>query len=238
MFLKKIKKKDLGLLIIIFLLILIFIKENNIFKKIYFINSKNFEKRMNDVYGYCDKEYYGFIKMLKNKYKFVNNPKIIDYKIQPNPLWIIYDPSKKNDDKPSIFLNYKNKQNLFFKRKNDFFISDGNIQHTNNIISINFRVNAKFKINNIIKVYKLIDKNRVEIFQKKFNEEISNNKTIKLDFKTEKINSRWEKIYIEILELEKSKLNLIDQITLNLQNKFTFSDDQIIEKFNSCYYIK
>ena len=125
-----------------------------------------------------------------------------------------------------------------FKRKNDFFISDGNIQHTNNIISINFRVNAKFKINNIIKVYKLIDKNRVEIFQKKFNEEISNNKTIKLDFKTEKINSRWEKIYIEILELEKSKLNLIDQITLNLQNKFTFSDDQIIEKFNSCYYIK
>ncbi len=34
MFLKKIKKKDLGLLIIIFLLILIFIKENNIFKKI------------------------------------------------------------------------------------------------------------------------------------------------------------------------------------------------------------
>ena len=238
MFLKKIKKNNLGFLIIIFLLILIFVKENNIFKKIYYINSKNFETRMTMVHGFCDKGYYGFIKMLKNKYKFNNNPKIIDYKIQPNPLWIIYNPEKKIDDKPSIFLNYKKNLDITFNKKNNIFISNNKVQHSNKIESINFKVSKNFKINHLIKVYKLVDNKKVEIFQKKFKEELNNNKIIDLNFKTEKINSRWEDIIIEIQDLEISKLKLIDQIILNLQNKYIFSDNQIIEKFDNCYYIK
>ena len=238
MFLKKIKKNNLGFLIIIFLLLLIFIKENNIFKKIYYINSKNFETRMVKVHGFCNKDYYGFIKMLKNKYKFNNNPKIIDYKIQPNPLWIIYNPEKKFDNKPSIFLNYTKNLNLKFSKKNNIFISDYNVQHSNKIESINFKVSKNFKINHLIKVYKIVDNKKIEIFQKKLNEELNDNKIIDLNFKTEKINSRWENIIIEIQDLEISKLKLINQITFNLQNKYIFSDHQIIEKFNNCYYIK
>jgi len=238
MLLKKIKKNNLGFLIIIFLLILIFVKENNIFKKIYYINTKNFETRMTMVHGFCDKDYYGFIKMLKNKYKFNNNPKIIDYKIQPNPLWIIYNPEKKFDDKPSIFLNYKKKLNITFSKKNNIFISNNKVQHSNKIESISFKVSKNFNINHLIKVYKLVDNKKIEIFQKKINEELNNNEIIDLNFKTEKINSRWENIIIEIQDLEITKLKLIDQIIFNLQNKYIFSDNQIIEKFNNCYYIK
>ena len=238
MFLKKIKKNNLVVLIIIFLLLLIFIKENNIFKKIYYINSKNFESRMTRVHGFCNKDYYGFIKMLKNKYKFNNNPKIVDYKIQPNPIWIIYNPEKKFDNKPSIFLNYKKNLNLKFSKKNNIFISNNNIQHSNKIKSINFKVSKNFKINHLIKVYKIVDNKKIEIFQKKLSEELNSNKIIDLNFKTEKINSRWENIIIEIQDLEVSKLKLIDQITFNLQNKYIFSDSQVIEKFNNCYYVK
>tara|TARA_B100000965_G_scaffold395451_1_gene408995 strand:- start:404 stop:1111 length:708 start_codon:yes stop_codon:yes gene_type:complete len=235
MFLKKI---NLGFLIIIFLLILIFLKENNIFKKIYYINSKNFETRMTMIHGYCDKDYYGFIKTLKNKYKFNNNPKIIDYKIQPNPIWIIYNPKKKLDNKPSIFLNYKENLNIKFKKKNNIFISDNKVQHSNKIESISFKVSKNLTINHLIKIYKFVDNKKVEIFQKNLNDEINNNKKINLNFKTEKINSRWEDIIIEIQNLEISKLKSIDQIILNLQNKYIFSDSQIIEKFDNCYYIK
>ena len=238
MFLKKIKKNNLVVLIIIFLLILIFVKENNIFKKIYYINSSSFETRMTNVHGFCDKDHYGFIKMLKNKYKFINNPKIIDYTIQPSPMWIIYNPKKKFDVKPSIFLNYKKNLYMKFNKKNNIFISQNKVQHSNTIESINFKVSKNFKINHLIKIYKLVDGKKVEIFQKKFNEDLNNNKIIDLNFKTEKINSRWENIIIEIQDLEISKLNLIDQINLNLQNKYIFSDNQIIEKFNNCYYVK
>jgi len=41
-----------------------------------------------------------------------------------------------------------------------------------------------------------------------------------------------------IQNLEISKLKSIDQIILNLQNKYIFSDSQIKEKFDNCYYIK
>ena len=49
------------------LILLIFI-HTNFFLNIYLILQKNYQSRMVSVYGYCDKQGYGFIQKFKNKF--------------------------------------------------------------------------------------------------------------------------------------------------------------------------
>ena len=62
-------KKSFGVLIIGFL-ILSFIYNHNLFRKLYNIFVINFESRLTKKSGYCSRESVGFLRMLKKKYKF------------------------------------------------------------------------------------------------------------------------------------------------------------------------
>ena len=76
------------------------------------------------------------------------------------------------------------------------------------------------------------------IYNKKINQTISNGEKININFKTENINSRWEKIFLEINNLDKNTGSKIIKIELQLQHKYELSKFQILEKFENCYFIK
>tara|TARA_B100000959_G_C14784885_1_gene543077 strand:- start:467 stop:853 length:387 start_codon:yes stop_codon:yes gene_type:complete len=81
--LKKNKKKNL--IVKTFLIILLLV-HTDFFLNSYLILLKDYHSRMENGYGYCDKQGYGFIQKYNNKYNLSNNSKIIineqDY---PNP---------------------------------------------------------------------------------------------------------------------------------------------------------
>ena len=66
------------------------------FRNLYFLNKTNYNERMEKIYGYCEKESYGFLTELKSKYKFDKNPKILNSEVIPSSNWILYDSYKEN----------------------------------------------------------------------------------------------------------------------------------------------
>ena len=95
--------------------------------------------------------------MLKKKYKFSFNPKIINYDIVPNSNWSIYDTYKKTDTKHTIFLNYPEKLFFRFDRKDNKFFTNKKIQHSNGISSIVFNLKDE-QIKIIYKIKELVNK--------------------------------------------------------------------------------
>ena len=109
---------------IIFFLIISFSLNNGIFRKFYNILISNYDHRINKIYGNCGEESIGFIKMLKEKYKFKTNPKIINFKHNPPSLWAIYDNKIKNNNGSNIiFLNYSKTFKLKFNRSRNTYKS-------------------------------------------------------------------------------------------------------------------
>ena len=231
-------KKNFGVLIISFL-ILSFIYNHNLFRKFYNILFQKYESRLFKNYEYCSGESIGFLKMLKKKYKFSFNPKIINYDIVPNSNWSIYDTYKKTDTKHTIFLNYPEKLFFRFDRKDNKFFTNKKIQHSNGISSIVFNLkDEQIKINSKIKIYKKLYNKKEIIYEKNFDKLIINNQKISLNLKTKKLNSTWEPIIIEISDLNDDEIIDINNITLNLDHEFKLKNYQIIEQFNNCYYVK
>ena len=108
-------KKNIGVLVIA-LLILSFIYNHNLFRKLYNIFTINYETRLIEKYGYCFRESVGFLRMLKKKYKFNFNPLIVNYEdAVPSSAWSIYNNFNKTDNSHKILLNYPKNLSLFFK---------------------------------------------------------------------------------------------------------------------------
>jgi hypothetical protein len=158
----------------------------------------------------------------------------------PNSIWTIYNPSKKFDIKPTIFLNYPENLNLvLLPNNNKVFANKNDIQFSNGIKSISFVLKQdSIRLNNNITVYKIPNSKKIEIFKKKINQTITNGEKIDINFTTENINSRWEKIYLEINNLDKNIEEKIVRIELQLEHKYDLSKFQILEKFENCYFIK
>ena len=192
---------------------------------------------MIDQYGYCSKESYGFLIDLKKKYKFDVNPRIVNHDILPSSNWIIYDSSKDFENRPRIFLNYQKEPSLKFNNLGKNFISEGHVQYTNFLESITFKTkNKNFKINDKIKIYKVINGKKKLVFEKYIKENIGNQKKIYINFKTEEFNSRWEQFYLELNNTNhNSKIN---EVMLNFKNKYHFSDEDILFSKKNCFYIK
>ena len=69
--------------------------------------SQNFTDRINKVYGFCSDESIGYLLYIKEKYKIINKPKIVNYVHVPLNDWAIINTkniNKKSDE--IIFLNY------------------------------------------------------------------------------------------------------------------------------------
>ena len=114
MFIKNLKKeikqtKLKFLILLIFLIIFIY----SIPKKIFSITSNSFEERnINFAYDYCGKTSAGYIFDIKKKINFLNPPKIINNRHNPDQYWIFYT-TKNYDDKYIIILsNHNNKKIL------------------------------------------------------------------------------------------------------------------------------
>ena len=238
---KIIKDKNIkNYILIISSLFIIFLVYNSFPQKLNNILKNNYQSRLIEIYGYCSRDSYGFLQMIKNKYNIEKNPIIINYKVLPNSIWTIYNPSKKFDIRPTIFLNYPENLNLvLFPNKNKVFSNKNDIQFSIGIKSISFVLKQdSIRLDNNITVYKILNSKKIEIFKKKFNQTITSGEKINLNFATENINSRWEKIYLEINNLDKNIKDKIVRIELQLEHKYDLSKFQILEKFENCYFIK
>ena len=232
-------KKNFGLLIIGFL-ILSFIYNHNLFRKLYNIFVIKYESRLTEKHGYCNRESVGFLRMLKKKYKFNFNPLIVNYEdAVPSSGWSIYDNHNKTDKNHKILLNYRKNLSLYFKPLNKIFYSEGTVKHSNGISNIIFDLKDKhIRIDSKIKIYRKTFNKKEIIYEENFHKLVENNQIIPIEFKTKKINSIYKPIFVEISDLSDNQIGKINSIILNLNHEFNLKDFTIIEKFNNCYYVK
>ena len=232
-------KKNFGVLIISFL-ILSFIYNHNLFRKLYNIFIINIESRLTKKHGYCFRESVGFLRMLKKKYKFNFNPLIVNYENSvPSSSWSIYDNRNKTDKSHKILLNYQNDLSLYFKPLNKVFYSENTINHSNGISNIIFDLKDKYiRIDSKIKIYRKTFNKKEIIYEENFHKLVENNQIIPIEFKTKKINSVYASTFVEIPDLSDNQIGKINSIILNLNHEFNLKDFTIIEKFNNCYYVK
>ena len=233
----KIQQNVIFVLLLSFLLIILLIKID-FFKNLYFLYKNNYTVRMINIYGHCEKESYGFLNNLNKKKILKKNPKILNFNVYPNSIWMIYNSKLEFEENPNIFLNYQIKPVLTFEYLNNNFISQNHVQYTNYIDSITFEIKSnKLELNNNIKIFKYNNYKKEIIFEKFINKKILDGEIIDISFETKKLNSRWEPIYIEIENFEYINNNF-HSITLNLKNEYVFNEDDIIYSKNNCYYIK
>ena len=135
------KKKDVNLLIINIFVIIVVVYSLNLPLNIYNILLHNYQERLLSIYGFCEKEYFGFMKKINDKYatkyniesyNFDNYPSSssaffykIDRSFNKNQIIILnYNSSNSNQKKYfeknftnyKILENYKNKC-LFIEKK-------------------------------------------------------------------------------------------------------------------------
>jgi hypothetical protein len=105
MFYKLLKKKDYLKVMILTVLILIMFFQMNLFKKIYFVFTRDYETRLVNSYEYCGKESIGFLSDVKKSFQIDYRIPIVNYTSSPNSSWY-YNNLKDIKNKKVIFLNY------------------------------------------------------------------------------------------------------------------------------------
>ena len=124
-------KKDLFISFIIIFFLLLFFK---FFENTYFIFKNDYNSRLIQNYGFCEKSSYGFIKYIEKKYKIKKNLTIINDEIHPSSDMFIFKPGRDYKKNYLILLNYNEKKsklniknfkiiekykNCFYLKKND-----------------------------------------------------------------------------------------------------------------------
>jgi len=102
----KTKNKNFIIMIVIFLLLL---QLFNFFLNLNYIKKNNYESRMINAYGYCEKYSYGFIKKVLNKYKKANF-NLLNKKNLPPIKNMFLDDKFDNKSNFVIALNFKKKE--------------------------------------------------------------------------------------------------------------------------------
>ena len=77
----------------------------NLFKKIYFVFTRDYETRLVNSYEYCGKESIGFLSDVKKRFQIDYRIPIVNYASSPNSSWY-YNNLKDIKNKKVIFLNY------------------------------------------------------------------------------------------------------------------------------------
>ena len=233
--------RNLKLILIILLIFLLF--STHFFNNLKNLYSNNFEKRINNVYGFCENESIGFLKFLKNNFKLNNNPKIINYVHTPNIIWSILDPKKINlKSEDIILINYPGDNvelNYFIESKNNVIIND-----------LSF---YKDKIDKINSVEILFDKNYSDdIFLNLYSEINLGKRNLITNFnKIEKVSERQIKFNIDLefkkiyptnnnISFEIKNLNNanIKNIKILADNKYKIGNYNLIYNYQKCYLIK
>ena len=116
---------------LIYILIIIFLSVHfKFFENTYIILKSDYHQRLISNYGYCEKNSYGFIKYVENKYKLKKNIKIINDESYPLSDGFIYKPKKNYYKNQIILINYNEKDSsidlkkykIIEKYKNCFYL--------------------------------------------------------------------------------------------------------------------
>ena len=107
-------KNDTFKILILLSLILILFKNVDLFRKGYFVLTKDYNSRFIEAYkkdqfsGFCSKESHGYVHYIKNKYKLSVSPTIVNLEQTRRklPNWIFYNLDEKIDKDKLILLNY------------------------------------------------------------------------------------------------------------------------------------
>ena len=234
---KKIKKIFCSVLISF--LILIFIYNQNLFRKFYNVLDINYEDRISKASGFCSDESIGYLNYIKKKFNFNFNPMVINYEDSvPDSNWSIYDANLKNDSKHKILLNYPEELSLkFYSHKNNFYTKD-TVKYAEGISEIYFdlKVSSLYFNSNLMIYRKDFGTNKKEIiYNKPFKELVKNKQKITLPKNIIKINNIYKPIFLGIKNLEKDKINNIKVV---LKNQFDLNKFEILDSYGNCYYIR
>ena len=234
-------KKNVGILIVGFL-VLIFIFNQNLVRKFYNIINFDYESRISKSGGYCSDDSVGYLRYLKKKYDFKFNPTVINYEDSvPNSNWAIYDTRLKDDNTHKVLLNYRNKLFLEFEPSVKNFYSKNTVKYSSGISEIYFDLKVQsINLSSNLTIYRknFGIKEKEIIYSKFFDEIIKNNESIKIDYDTKKINNIYKPTFLEINNLDKEKINKINSITLVLKNEFDLNNFQILNNYGDCYYVR
>ena len=125
------KKKIFKFENIMFFLFVIFLAVHfKFFENTYIILKSDYHQRLTSNYGYCEKNSYGFIKYIEDKYKLKKNIKIINDESFPLSDGFIYKPKKDYYKNLIILINYNEvnssvdlkKYKILEKYKNCFYL--------------------------------------------------------------------------------------------------------------------
>ena len=235
---KKIKK-NFCILLISFL-ILIFIYNQNLFKKAYNIANLTYENRISKASGFCSKDSVGYLIYLKKKFNFNFNPEVHNYEDSvPNSNWPIYDNNLKNDLNHKILLNYPAKIQLeFYPYKNNFY-TKRTLKYGEGISEIYFdlKVPSTSIDSNLVIYTRAYGTNKKEIiYNKPFNKLVKNQQWIKFPYNKLKINNEiYKTIFLDIDNLQKE----INSIKIIIKNQFDLNELEILDSYDKrCYYVK
>ncbi len=99
-------KKKISTNFIYILIIFFFVIHFKFFENTYILLKTDHEQRLTRNYGYCEKNSYGFIKFIQNKYQLKKNIRIYNDEIYPLSDSFIYKPKTTYMNDKIILLNY------------------------------------------------------------------------------------------------------------------------------------
>ena len=222
-------------------LTLIFIYNQNLFRKIYNLSINDYQNRLSQASGFCSKDSAGYLVYLKKKFNFNFNPAIYNYEDSvPDSNWPIYDNRLKNNLNHKILLNYKEQPELVFYPYENYFYTKSTFKYGEALSEIFFDLKVPaININSNLVLYtREYGTNKKEIiYDKPFNELVNNQKKIKFSINKIKVNSViYKKIFLDIKE---SEVNKINSIKIIIKNQFDLNNFKILDSYNNqCYYIK
>jgi hypothetical protein len=243
------------ILLIIFILILFFLKFNDFFRNTYFIFKNDHTDRLIYRYNICQGNSYPFLYIIKKKFNIKGIPKIVNFAPNPNLEWIFLNNKKiegNNNDNFLILLNYSEEIKYNFTQKGDYLeninsYDDGifkkikfveielneNSQILQNKIK-NLKINFfqskfggnKYFIGNILLKEKLSKKNKYKIIFN-FNENIDFN-----------ISSRMKKIHLTILNNNQNFIGNIKSLKIISDNHYNLENYKIVYSYKNCFLTK
>lgn len=235
---KKKQKINFGILIIGFL-ILIFVFNQNLFRKFHNIINTTYDDRISNVSGFCSKDSIGYLNYLKKKFNFNFNPLVINYEDSvPDSNWSIYDTHLRNDSTHKILLNYPEELSLEFYPFKENFYTKSTVEYGKGISKIYFDLKVpsmNFNSNLVIYTKNFGGTKKELIYNKPFNGLVKNQQYVKLEYNNLKISNIYKPIFLDIKHLEKNKIN---KIKILINNEFDVRKFEILDKYENCYYIK
>ena len=104
------KKNNLYLIIIIFLFLIAY--KINLLNSVHDLFMNNYDERISNVYGFCDKEGIGYVNFIKKEFKINGKIKLINSLKQNNNNsgeWAVYNSNflKKNKSDYLILINHE-----------------------------------------------------------------------------------------------------------------------------------